>query len=64
VAPVNIARAGLAERVEVGLGAALDSLKIIEAEGLSPFDFVFIDADKENNANYLASALRLSRPGP
>ena len=35
----------------------------IEAEGLGPFDFVFIDADKSNNANYLTWALRLSRPG-
>ena len=63
VARANVARAGLADRVEVRVGAALDSLPGIEAEGLAPFDFVFIDADKENNANYLAWALRLSRPG-
>ncbi len=63
VARANVARAGLADRVEVRVGAALDSLPAIEAEGLAPFDFVFIDADKENNANYLAWALRLSRPG-
>jgi len=63
VARVNIARAGLGDRVEVRAGAALDSLPRIEAEGLGPFDFVFIDADKGNNANYLAWALRLSRPG-
>ncbi len=63
VARANIARAGLSDRVEVRVGAALDSLPKIEAEGLAPFDFVFIDADKENNANYLAWALRLSRPG-
>jgi predicted O-methyltransferase YrrM len=44
-------------------GAALDTLPKIEAEGLGPFDFVFIDADKENNAAYLEWALRLSRPG-
>ena len=31
---------------------------------MAPFDFVFIDADKSNNDNYLAWALRLSRPGP
>ena len=35
----------------------------IEAEGIGPFDFVFIDADKTNNAAYLEWALRLSRPG-
>ncbi len=63
VARANVARAGLADKVEVRVGAALDSLPGIEAEGLAPFDFVFIDADKENNANYLAWALRLSRPG-
>ncbi len=63
VSRANLARAGLADRVEVRVGAALDSLPAIEAEGLAPFDFVFIDADKENNANYLVWALRLSRPG-
>jgi predicted O-methyltransferase YrrM len=63
VARVKIARAGLGDRVEVRTGAALDSLPRTEAEGLGPFDFVFIDADKGNNAPYLAWALRLSRPG-
>ncbi len=63
VARANVERAGLGDRVEVRVGAALDSLPEIEAEGLGPFDFVFIDADKENNANYVAWALRLSRPG-
>ncbi len=63
VARANIARAGLSDRVDIRVGDALDTLPKIEAEGLGPFDFVFIDADKENNANYLAWALRLSRPG-
>lgn len=63
VAQANIARAGMGDRVEIRVGLALDSLPKIEAEGLGPFDFVFIDADKENNANYLAWALRLSRSG-
>jgi predicted O-methyltransferase YrrM len=63
VARANIARAGLADRVEVRAGVALDILPAIEAERLGPFDFVFIDADKSNNANYLGWALRLSRPG-
>jgi predicted O-methyltransferase YrrM len=63
VARANLGRAGLSGKVEVRVGAALDSLPKIEAEGLGPFDFVFIDADKENNANYLSWALRLSRPG-
>ena len=63
VARTNIARAGLADRVELRQGAALDILPMIEAEGLGPFDFVFIDADKANNPSYLSWALRLSRPG-
>ena len=63
VARQNIARAGLGENVEVRQGAALDILPKIEAERLGPFDFVFIDADKSNNPNYLSWALRLTRPG-
>lgn len=63
IARENIGRAGLSEKVDIRVGPALDTLPKIEAEGLGPFDFVFIDADKSNNANYLAWALRLSRPG-
>ena len=63
VARENVARAGLSDRVDIRVGAALSSLPKIAAEGVGPFDFVFIDADKENNANYLAWALRLARPG-
>jgi predicted O-methyltransferase YrrM len=63
IARANVERAGVGDKVDIRLGAALDSLPKIEAEGLGPFDFVFIDADKENNANYLSWALRLSRPG-
>ena len=63
VARRNVARAGLSAKVEVRTGAALETLPGIEAERLGPFDFVFIDADKENNAAYLEWALRLSRPG-
>jgi predicted O-methyltransferase YrrM len=63
VARRNLARAGLSAKVEVRTGAALETLPKIEAEGLGPFDFVFIDADKTNNGAYLEWALRLSRPG-
>ena len=61
VARANVARAGLAARVEVRLGMALDLLPGLVAEGGAPFDFVFIDADKPNNAAYFDWALRLSR---
>jgi predicted O-methyltransferase YrrM len=63
VARKNVARAGLATRVDIRVGAALETLPKIEAEGLGPFDFVFVDADKSNNANYLDWALKLSRKG-
>ena len=63
VARRNVARAGLERKVEIRTGAALETLPRIEAEGLGPFDFVFIDADKTNNAAYLEWALRLSQAG-
>lgn len=63
IARANIARAGLNYKVELRQGAALETLPRIAAENPPPFDFVFIDADKENNAGYFQWALRLTRPG-
>jgi predicted O-methyltransferase YrrM len=63
VAHANIARAGLANIVEIRFGRALDTLPRIAAEGVAPFDLVFLDADKANNPAYLAWALKLSRRG-
>jgi predicted O-methyltransferase YrrM len=63
VARENIARAGLAEMVEVRVGPALDSLPLVAAEGRGPFDLIFIDADKKNNWEYFVWALKLSRLG-
>lgn len=63
VARANIARAGLNEVVEVRVGRALDTLPELASEGLGPFDLVFIDADKANNAAYFDWALRLTRRG-
>jgi predicted O-methyltransferase YrrM len=59
----NIARAGLAEAVELRVGAALETLPELVAEGAGPFDLIFIDADKKNNPGYFEWALQLSRPG-
>ena len=56
-------RAGLEGVIDVRVGAALDSLAGIEAEGVEPFDACFIDADKANYSAYLDHALRLVRPG-
>ncbi|MBV8672729.1 MAG: O-methyltransferase [Acidobacteriaceae bacterium] len=63
VARANIARAGLADKVELRLGKALDILPELAADGLGPFDFIFIDADKGNYPGYLQWAVKLSRPG-
>lgn len=63
VAGDNIARAGLGERVEVRVGAALSSLEAMIAQGEGPFDLVFVDADKENCVPYVRSAMALARPG-
>jgi predicted O-methyltransferase YrrM len=59
VARENIARAGLSHLVEQRLGPALETLPHLTG----PFDFIFIDADKENAAAYFEWAMRLSRPG-
>jgi predicted O-methyltransferase YrrM len=61
VARKNLTNAGLIDRVEIRVGAALDSLPGLQP--LAPFDLIFIDADKPNNPNYLDWALKLSRPG-
>jgi len=63
VARANIARAGLADRVEVRLGPARATLPELAAEGRGPFDLVFVDADKPSNPDYFRWALRLTRPG-
>lgn len=60
VARANLERAGVADRVEVIVGAALDTLPALDG---APFDLVFIDADKENYVAYLEWAVRLARPG-
>ncbi|MCX4969299.1 O-methyltransferase [Streptomyces sp. NBC_00654] len=63
VARANIARAGLADVVEVRVGPALETLPVLAAEGYGPFDVVFIDADKPSNPDYLAWSVELTRPG-
>jgi predicted O-methyltransferase YrrM len=63
VAEANLARAGLSAVAQVRLGKALDTLPKIAAEKLGPFDFIFIDADKENIPAYFDWSLKLSRKG-
>lgn len=63
VALANIANAGLADRVQVRVGPALETLPAMQAEGAAPFDLIFIDADKQNYPGYLEWSLKLSRVG-
>jgi len=61
VARANLARADLAERVEVLVGPALQTLPSLQER--EPFDLTFIDADKPSNADYFSWAMKLSRKG-
>ncbi|MEU8586778.1 O-methyltransferase [Streptomyces sp. NPDC048664] len=63
VARGNLERAGLSTIAEVRVGPALESLPKLAEEHPEPFDLVFLDADKANNANYVEWALKLTRPG-
>jgi predicted O-methyltransferase YrrM len=63
VARNNIALAGLTNTVEVRVGKAVDTLAQLATENRSPFDLIFIDADKPRNPEYLSWALKLSRKG-
>jgi caffeoyl-CoA O-methyltransferase len=53
--------AGVAERIDLRLGPALDTLRELPAD--EPFDFAFIDADKTEYPDYYEECLRLLRPG-
>ena len=59
----NLVRAGLDNRVSLRLGRALDLLPELQMTKQGPFDLVFIDADKENNPEYVEWAVKLGRPG-
>ncbi|KXU85856.1 methyltransferase [Caballeronia megalochromosomata] len=63
VARRNIERAGLSGVVSVIVGNAVDTLEAFIRDGIPPFDFIFLDADKQTYPAYLRLVLRLSRPG-
>ncbi|WKU20338.1 O-methyltransferase [Advenella alkanexedens] len=63
IARESLSIAGLQDKVEIRQGVAADTLAQMVQEQQAPFDFIFIDADKENNPVYLEYALKLSRPG-
>jgi caffeoyl-CoA O-methyltransferase len=63
VARQNLDRAGVADRVEVRVGRAVDALRQMIDQHAAPFDLIFIDADKAGYAEYLDLALRLAHSG-
>ncbi len=63
VARENLERAGVADRVDVIVGPAAESARRLVEDGTQPYGFVFIDADKPSNPEYLRAALALTRPG-
>ncbi|MGZ4048926.1 MAG: O-methyltransferase [Bacteroidia bacterium] len=63
VAQQNFNRCGLASKIEIRLGKAIDILPKLKTEGAVPFDMIFIDADKPPYTEYFQWALKLSRPG-
>ena len=63
VAQANWQNAGVADRIELHVGKALDSLQSLVDAGTTPFDLIFIDADKSSIPAYLDWSLKLARPG-
>jgi predicted O-methyltransferase YrrM len=63
VARRNFVNAKIADRIELHVGPALETLARLRAQHIAPFDVVFIDADKANNLGYVQAALELSRIG-
>ncbi|MBV9162309.1 MAG: class I SAM-dependent methyltransferase [Pseudonocardiales bacterium] len=57
-------RAGMADRIEVRVGDASETLaEILAEQGPDSFDFVFIDADKAHYQQYYEDAVTLVKPG-
>jgi predicted O-methyltransferase YrrM len=59
----NLECAGLADRTEVRIGPAAQTLDSMMASGEAPFDVVFIDADKDAYPVYLEKVIPLTREG-
>jgi predicted O-methyltransferase YrrM len=63
IARANLMRAGVADRVDIRLGKALETLPRLAEEKQGPFDFAFIDADRTNLTEYFDWAVRLAHAG-
>ena len=63
VARRNLNRAGVSDRVEIRVGRAVDSLRTLIDHVETPFDLIFVDADKPSYPDYLTLAMQLAHPG-
>jgi len=63
IARRNLKEAGVADRVDLRVGPASESLAALVDQNTTPFDFIFIDADKAGYPDYIQWSLKLSRPG-
>jgi len=63
VALQNLKAAGLANKVDLRIGPAAETLKALARENTTPFDLIFIDADKASYPYYLQWSMKLSHPG-
>ncbi|WP_104129385.1 O-methyltransferase [Cryobacterium sp. N21] len=62
-ARANLERAAVSDRVEILVGSASESARRLIDAGTESFDFVFIDADKPSNPEYLRASIELTHPG-
>lgn len=63
VAQANVESAGVSDKVSIHPGPAVKTLEALIQAETPPFDFIFIDADKPNNPNYLTLTKQLARKG-
>lgn len=63
IACKNFELAGLAKSIDCRVGDALSLLPAIAKEIQTPFDLIFIDADKKSNTEYFEWAVKMSRKG-
>lgn len=63
IARANAERAGVGDRVDVIVGPARASAQALVDAGVEPYDFAFIDADKQSTPAYLRLVLELTHPG-
>ena len=63
IARANAERAGVGDRVDIVVGPARSSAQALVDAAVEPYDFAFIDADKQSTPEYLRLVLQLTHPG-